>query len=321
MYRSSCRYEFRPDPDSLWREVRIPLTRQKPRFGYRRLWALLVKRGHQVNVKRVYRLYRLERAAVCRSKRKRLERAAPVNVLLTALNQEWGLEFVIDAVASGCGFRILTVVDGFTRECPALEVGIRLGSPRVTGVLVRVIAERCAPQTLRCDNGPEFTSRHIYGSSEQRGIRLVHMEPGSSVQNGYVESFNGRFRDECLNANWFLHIGDATQKIGQWRMEYNEERPHSSLAYSTPKEYAGACSDSGSRMDAIPPSRPPVVASRTAVLAGTGSPVAASWWARPCLLRTAVHEAEGATGGSGGMAGGVSMKAVFQIKTGREKRE
>jgi putative transposase len=176
---------------------------------------------------------------------------------------------------SGRGLSILTVVDGFTRECPALEVGISLGSRRVTRVLERVIAERGAPQTLRCDNGPEFTSRHIIGWCEQRGIRLVHIEPGTPMQNGYVESFNGRFRDECLNANWFLHIGDAKQKIEQWRMEYNEERPHSSLAYSTPREYAEACSELTSRMNAIPPSRPPVVASRTAVLAGKGSPVAA----------------------------------------------
>jgi putative transposase len=113
------------------------------------------------------------------------------------------------------------VVDGFTRECPALEVGISLGSRRVTRVLERVIAERGAAQTLRCGDGPEFTSRHIIGWCEQRGIRLVHIEPGSSVQNGYVESLHGRFRDERLNANWFLHIGDAKQKIEQWRMGYN----------------------------------------------------------------------------------------------------
>jgi putative transposase len=185
---------------------------------------------------------------VRRTKRKRLERAAPVKALLTAPYKQRGLDFVSDAVASGRGFRILTVVDGFTRECPALEVGISLGSRRVTRVQERVIAERGAPQTLRCDNGPEFTSRHIIGWCEQRGIRLVHIEPGSSVQNGSVESFNGRFRDECLNANWFLHIGDAKQKIEQWRMEYNEERPHSSLAYSTPGEYPEACSELTSRM-------------------------------------------------------------------------
>jgi hypothetical protein len=117
-----------------------------------------------------------------------------------------------------------------------------------------------------------------------------------------------------------LHIGDAKQKIEQWRMEYNEERPHSSLACRTPKEYAEACSDSRSRWGAVPTSRPPLVVSSKAVLAGKGSPVAAPWRARPCLLRAAVHEAEGATGGSGRMAGRCSMKAVFQTKTGREKK-
>jgi putative transposase len=167
------------------------------------------------------------------------------------------------------------VVDGFTSECPALEVGISLGSQRVTRVLEHVIAERGSPRTLRCDNGPEFTSRHITGWCEQRGIRLVHIEPGKPMQNGYVESLHGRFREECRNKNWFLHIGDAKQKIEQWRMECNEERPHSSLAYRTPKEYAEACSDSGSRMDAVPPSRPSLVVSSKAVLAGKGSPVAA----------------------------------------------
>jgi putative transposase len=173
---------------------------------------------------------------VRRFKRKRLERADRVNALLTAPNQEWGLDFVSDAVASGRLFRIPTVVDGFTRECPALEVGISLGSRRVTRVLERVIAERGAPQALRCDNGPEFTSRHIIGWCEQRGIRLVHIEPGKPMQSGYVESFNGRFRDECLNANWFLHIGDAKQKIEQWRMEYNEERHTRALLTAVPAQ-------------------------------------------------------------------------------------
>jgi putative transposase len=199
----SNRYQSHPDHNSLLREELITLARQEPRFGYRRLWALLVKRGHQVNVKRVYRLYRREHLAVRRPKRKRLERAAPVHALLTAPNQEWGLDFVSDAVASCRGSRILIAVDGFTRECPALEVGISLGSRRVTRVLERVIAERGAAQTLRCGDGPEFTSRHIIGWCEQRGIRLVHIESGSSVQNGYVENLHGRFRVERLNANWF----------------------------------------------------------------------------------------------------------------------
>lgn len=210
-----------------------------------------------------------------RWKRKRLQRTAPVNATLIAPNQKWALDFVSDGVASGRRIRILTVVDVFTRECPAIEAGISLGSRRVTRVLERVIAERGTPQSLRCNNGPEFTSRHFLGWCEERGIALVHIQPGKPMQNGYVGSFNGRFRDERLNANWFLNIVDAKQKIERWRVEYNEERPHSSLAYRTPKEYAEMCSERTSRREAIPPIRPPLVVSSTAVPAGKGSPPAA----------------------------------------------
>ncbi len=273
--RSSCRYESRPDRNAELRQQLITLARQKPRYGYRRLWAVLARRGHKVNVKRVYRLYRQEHLAVRRLKRKQLERMAPVNAMPTAPNQEWALDFVSDGIANGRGIRILTVVDGFTRECPAIEVGVSLGSRRVTRVLERVIAGRGTPQSLRCDNGPEFTSRHFIGWCEERGIALVHIQPGKPMQNGYVESFNGRFRDECLNANWFLNIADAKQKIEGWRIEYNGERPHSSLAYRTPNEFAEVCSELTSRMDAIPPIRPSLVVSSTAVLAGKGSPPAA----------------------------------------------
>jgi putative transposase len=199
--RSSYRYEPRPDRNAELRDQLITLARQKPRYGYRRLWALLAKRGHNVNVKRVYRLYRQAHLAVRRLKRKRLQRTASVNAMLIAPHQEWALDFVSDGVASGRGIRMLTIVDGFTRECPAIEVGMSLGSGRVTRVLERVIAERGVPQSLRCDNGPEFTSRHFLAWCEQHRIALVHIQPGKPMQNGYLESFNGRLRDECLNAN------------------------------------------------------------------------------------------------------------------------
>ena len=275
MDRGSYRYEPRPDRNAELREQLIMLARQKPRFGYRRLWAVLDRGGHNVNVKRVYRLYRQAHLAVRRLKRKRFVRTAPVNALLCAPNQEWALDFVSDGVASGRGIRMLTLVDGFTRECPAIEVGVSLGSRRVTRVLERVIDERGAPKSLRCDNGPEFTSRHFLAWCEQRSIVLVHIEPGRPMQNGYVESFNGRLRDECLNANWFVNIVDAKQKIERWRVEYNEERPHSSLDYRTPNEFAGVYSELTSRMDAIPPIRPSWDASSTVVLAGKGAPSAA----------------------------------------------
>lgn len=259
--RSSYRYEARPDRNAELRDQLITLARQKPRYGYRRLWAVLSRRGHNVNVKRIYRLYRQANLAVRRLRRKRIGRTAPVNAMLIARNQEWSLDFVADGVASGRGIRILTMVDGFTRECPAIEVGVSVSSRRVTRVLERVIAERGAPQSLRCDNGPEFTSRHFLAWCEERSIEVVHIQPGRPMQNGYVESFNGRFRDECLNANWFVNIVDAKQKIEDWRVEYNVERPHSSLAYRTPNEYAEVCSELTSRMDAIPAGPPVAVVS------------------------------------------------------------
>ena len=299
--RSSYRYDPRPDRNGELREVLLTLARQKPRYGYRRLWAVLSRRGHGVNVKRVYRLYRQAHLAVRRLKRKRLERTAPVNALLTGANQEWSLDFVCDAVASGRGIRILTVVDDYTRECPVIEVGVSVGSRRVTRVLERIIAVRGTPKSLRCDNGPEFTSRHFLAWCEQHGIALVHIEPGRPMQNGYVESFNGRFRDECLNANWFVNMVDAKQKIERWRKEYNGERPHSSLDYRTPAEFAKTCSELTSRMAATPP-KPPVAGngSHGGARAQGFAPPRKTGAALPAPRRRA--GASSATGGSGGMA-------------------
>ena len=148
------------------------------------------------------------------------------------------MDFVMDGLATGRILRMLTVVDSYTRECLAIEVDSCLSSRRVTRVLEWVIQQRGAPEVIRCDNGPEFTSRHFLAWCEQRRIGLLHIQPGRPMQNGYVESFNGRLRDECLNANWFATLADARQKIEAWREDYNEQRPHSSLDYRTPREFA-----------------------------------------------------------------------------------
>ena len=132
----------------------------------------------------------------------------------------------------------LSVVDPYTRECLALEVDSSMGSRRVTRVLEAIIAERGRPQAVRSDNGPEFTSRHFLAWYLEKKIELVHIEPGKPVQNAHVESFHGKSRDECLNASWFANLFDARRKIAAWRKEYNEERPHSSLGYRTPAEFA-----------------------------------------------------------------------------------
>ena len=137
------------------------------------------------------------------------------------------MDFVSDGLSTGRCFRAFTVVDSYTRECLAIEVDSSLSSRRITRVLEWIIQQRGRPETLRCDNGPEFTSRHLLSWCEDNGVKVHHIQPGKPMQNGHVESFNGRFRDECLNANWFLTLQDAKDKIYRWRKEYNEFRPHS----------------------------------------------------------------------------------------------
>jgi putative transposase len=241
--RASYRYEPRPDRNAKLREALVEVARQKPRYGYRRLHVLLEQRDHPASIMRIYRLYRAEGLAVRRLKRKRLSRV-PVSSLVVRRNQEWALDFVCDTLATGRGIRVLAAVDAFTRENLSLEVDTSLSSRRVTRTLEGIIERRGKPEAIRCDNGPEFTSRHFLSWCEERKIQLIHIQPGKPMQNGHVESFNGRLRDECLNANWFRNLSDAKAKISAWREEYNGERPHSSLGYRTPNEFAAVLDSS-----------------------------------------------------------------------------
>src|SRR5271169_1563494 len=234
--RSSYRYEAAADGDAELRGKLLELARQKPRYGYRRLHVLLQRQGQAVNVKRVYRLYREEGLMVRRQRRKRLVRSMPAEPRLLRANQEWAMDCIIDGLASGRMVRILSVVDAYTRECLALEADTSLGSGRVTRVLERLINERGRPENVRSDNGPEFTSRRMLAWSEDWKVGLVHIQPGRPMQNGHVESFHGRLRDECLNASWFRTLNDVRNTLANWRQEYNWERPHSSLGYQTPEE-------------------------------------------------------------------------------------
>ena len=203
-----------------------------------------------------------------RKKRKHCVREGRPLLVRTSANQEWALDFVHDAVECGRVIRVLSVVDAYTRECLALEVDTSFASRRVTRVLEARIAERGRPQAIRCDNGPEFTSRHFLAWAVERGIELIHIQPGKPTQNARVESFNGRLRDECLTVSWFQNLFEARRKIAAWRTEYNEERPHSSLGYKTPKAFAAAqaagfyTAERGARdSNAVPcPSRSPIPA-------------------------------------------------------------
>lgn len=242
--RSSYRYEPRPDPDGAARQELIALAKQKPRFGYRRLGILLERRGYRLSARKLYRLYREEHLAVRRLKRKKLQRDRQPITELQRANQEWSMDFVTDGLETGRGVRALTVIDSYTRECLAIETDSCLSSRRVTRVLEWIIQQRGKPEGVRSDNGPEFTSRHYLGWCADQSIQTIHIQPGKPMQNGYVESFNGRFRDECLNATSFATMADAKEKIERWRKEYNTERPHSSLGYRTPEEFAARAASS-----------------------------------------------------------------------------
>jgi putative transposase len=220
----------------------LELAREKPRYGYRRLHVLLRREGQAVNHKRVYRIYRESGLCLRRKKRKHCMRASAPLRQYTAANQEWALDLAHDAVAAGRRFRVLSVVDAYTRECLALEVDTSFASQRVTRVLEEIVMERGQPRALRCDNGPELTSRHFLAWSIERKIELIHIQPGKPTQNAVVESFHGRLREECLRVSWFQNLFDARRRIADWRREYNEQRPHSSLNYKTPTEFAAGLS-------------------------------------------------------------------------------
>lgn len=236
--RSSCRYVARRRGDDELRRRLVELATARPRWGYRTLCEI-VRRDQVVNHKRVHRLYKLEGLQVRRRRRKRVQagRRAPIPAAERA-NQRWSMDFMRDTLANGRPFRTLNIVDDCTRECPAIEVDHSLPGPRVVRVLEALARTRGLPATIVVDNGPEFAGRALDRWAYQRGVRLHFIQPGKPVQNAYVESFNGKFRDQCLNEHWFVDLADARQTIETFRQEYNGYRPHRSLGGLTPEEYA-----------------------------------------------------------------------------------
>ena len=234
--RTSFRYQSCRD-DSDLRERLQALAREKPRYGYRRLHVLLRRDAIMVNHKKVQRVYRELGLTVKRTRRKRLERVFVPRSVLTAPNQEWSIDFASDVTAGGRRLRVLSVIDSFTKQSLALEVDTSFPSRRVTRVLEAAIGSYGKPQAIRCDNGPEISSRHFLAWAIEEKIDVVHIRPGKPTENAYVESFHGRLRDECLNVSWFWNLFDARRKISAWQQEYNSERPHSSLGYLTPEEF------------------------------------------------------------------------------------
>ena len=238
LYRATCRYRKRRSDDGRLRVRLRELAEERRRFGYRRLRVLLAREGWQVNHKRVYRLYVEEKLSLRRKRgRKRSTVRQPLPEPVAA-NQVWSVDFMTDALSSGRRFRTLNIVDDYTRECLAIEVDTSLGGGRVVRVLEELKQRRGLPLKIRSDNGPEFVSRAVDQWAYEQGLHWHTIQPGRPMENGYVESLNGRFRDECLNENWFTDLADAREKIAQWKQDYNEMRPHSSLQYRTPVELA-----------------------------------------------------------------------------------
>jgi putative transposase len=237
--RSTCQYSHRrTDPPELTARLR-ELASERPRFGYRRLHALLRREGRAINRKRVYRIYRAQGLAVRRRARgrPRIARVVPTAAVERA-NQRWSMDFVHDYLADRRAVRMLNVVDAFTRECLAIEVDTSLRARHVVAALDRLVWRYGLPESLRVDNGPEFISEMLDRWATRHGVKLDFIQPGKPTQNAHVESFNGRFRDECLSEDRFPTLARARLEIERWRIDYNTQRPHSALGYDTPKTFA-----------------------------------------------------------------------------------
>jgi len=241
--RSSQRYQSRREPDTALRARLHELAARRRRWGYRQLGRVLRREGWQVNHKRVQRLYQEEGLQVRQRQRKRRARVPRTpRPTPTRANERWSMDFVRDTLGDGRIVRALTVVDDCTRECPAIEVDFSLPGARVAQVLDRLAAVRGLPHAIVCDNGPEFAGQALDEWAHARGVALDFIDPGKPVQNAFIESFNGTFRNECLNENWFVSLSDAQRVIEAWRLDYESARPHSSLGDLTPREFAEALS-------------------------------------------------------------------------------
>jgi len=239
LHPKTYRYASKRTGDEGLRAKLRELASQRRRFGYRRLGLMLERQGIWLNRKKLYRLYKEERLSVRkRGGRKRaLGTRAPM-VIPQDRNLRWSLDFVMDTLVSGRRFRILTVVDDFTRECLGLVADTSLTGERVVRELDRIVETRGRPRMIVSDNGTELTSNAILTWQQERTIEWHYIAPGKPMQNGFVESFNGRLRDECLNEHLFTNLKQAREIIEDWRIDYNTNRPHTSLNGLTPTEFA-----------------------------------------------------------------------------------
>jgi len=240
IYRNAYRYQSVKDQQAQLRMRIREIAEVRIRYGYRRIHVLLLREGWHINHKRVYRLYREEGLNLRRKTKKRLKSVnrTPSMEQPNKLNECWAMDFVSDQFYNGKRFRTLTLLDLYSRECLALHVGKSITGEAVANILDQVGQGKGLPQRIKVDNGPEFISKALDAWAYFNHIQLDYSRPGTPTDNAIIESFNGSFRDECLNTNWFLSLASARDKIGRWKDDYNELRPHSSLTYLTPADFS-----------------------------------------------------------------------------------
>jgi len=240
IWRSSHRYySQRRDDRSLRMRIR-EIAETRVRYGYLRIHILLRREGWRVNHKRVYRIYR-EEGLNLRRKRPRRHVTGSHRMdrpTVECPNACWSMDFISDSLFDGRRFRALTIVDNYSRECLAIEAGQSIKGQDVAEVMDQLVREQGVPDRIQCDNGSEFISKVLDKWAYEHSVTMDFSRPGKPMDNAMIESFNGSFRDECLNVNWFLSISDAREKIEMWREDYNEFRPHSSLEGLTPRQFA-----------------------------------------------------------------------------------
>ena len=240
--RSVYYHRSKRKDDSALRNRLKELAEKRPRFGYRRLQILLSREGFRANHKRIFRIYQEEGLAVRRKRRKKLVSGLRVKPNPPQRpNEHWSMDFTRDTLWYGQAFRTLNVVDEYTRECLAIEADTSLPGVRVVRVLERLAEMRGLPEIITVDNGPEFIGKVLDAWAAERNVKLDFIRPGKPVDNAYIESFNGKFRDECLNENVFANLFEARHRIELWRLDYNRVRPHSALGGKTPEEFAASC--------------------------------------------------------------------------------
>lgn len=235
--RGSYRYQTKPKNDNQLNIRLKELATQYPVYGYMMLHGLLKQEGLVVNKKRTYRLYSEAKLQVRTKRRKKLQRPRQPMSSPLGVNERWSMDFVSDQLSDGRRFRILNIVDDYSRECIGQYVDTSISGETVSRILDSIISERSRPKSIVCDNGSEFTSKAMYFWSKNNGIKLAFIQPGKPTQNAFVESFNGKFRAGCLNQSWFRTLDEARQEIEIWRYHYNYVRPHSSLNYLTPSQF------------------------------------------------------------------------------------